>query len=402
MEKLIIKTFGEFSISYGDNVITEHSKRSKKMWTLLQFMIANHNRTIPQSELINLLWGNKSSENPVGALKTSLHRLRNCLSELGLPEGEEIIVNSMGTYAFNNRLESEIDFDMFESLYKKSLAAQSEKEKTNLYLSAAELYRGDFLSRSKDDAWVAPLTAYYHSLYIRIVKDLIQTMFKHKYYSDIIAVCRKALDIEQLDDFIHYYYIKALFETGDKAAAKIHYAYVMDLFYNKHGINPSPEFVSLYEETVKDDRSYNVNFGILKGQLDDLNEESGAFYCEFPFFKHVYQLEVRDAVRNDRPTHLCLITAVSKLQQELEPKALNRVTTKLSDCIRSSLRTRDVFSRYSASQFVLLLTNTTKEQAEMVLNRILKRFKKENPKLNCTLLYKFDKVGREKSGDRRN
>jgi hypothetical protein len=159
----------------------------------------------------------------------------------------------------------------------------------------------------------------------------------------------------------------------------------MDLFYNKHGINPSPEFVSLYEQTVKDDRTYNVNFGILKGQLDDLNEEIGAFYCEFPFFKRVYQLEVRDAIRSDRPTHLCLITAVSKTQEELEPKVLNRVTGKLSECIKSSLRSRDVFSRYSASQFVLLLTNTTKEQAEMVLNRILKRFKKENPDVRVSI-----------------
>ncbi len=394
MDTLKITTFGEFSISYGDKVITEQTKRSKKMWTLLQFMIANHNRTITQSELINLLWGNKSSENPVGALKTSLHRLRSCLAELGLPEGQEIIVNSMGSYAFNNRLKCEIDFDTFEMLYKRSVAAQSEKEKTNLYLAAIDLYKGDFLNRSRDDSWVAPLTSYYHSLYVRIVRDTIDTMFKHRYYSDLLTICRKAINIENLDDFIHYHYIKALFETGDKATAKSHYAYVMDLFYNKHGINPSPEFVSLYEQTVKDDRSYNVNFGILKGQLDDISDETGAFYCEFPFFKHVYQLEVRDAVRTDRPTHLCLITAVSKTQEELEPKALNRVMGKLSECIKTSLRSRDVFSRYSASQFVMLLTNTTKEQAEMVLNRLLKKFKKDNPKLNCTLLYKFDKVGK--------
>ena len=406
MEKLKITTFGEFSISYGDKVITEQSKRSRKMWTLLQFMIANHNRDISQAELINLLWGEKNSENPVGALKTSLHRLRSCLAELELPDGQEIIINSMGAYAFNNRLDCEIDFDRFEALYKKSISAQSEKEKTNLYLQAIDLYRGDFLGRSRDDSWVAPLNAYYHSLYVRIVRETVETMFKHRYYSDLLAICRKALTIEQLDDFIHYYYIKTLFETGDKTTAKSHYAYVMDLFYNKHGINPSPEFVSLYEQTVKDDRSYNVNFGILKGQLDDIGEETGAFYCEFPFFKHVYQLEIRDAIRTDRPTHLCLITAVSKTQEELEPKALNRVTGKLSDCIKNSLRSRDVYSRYSASQFVILLSNTTKEQAEMVLNRILKRFKKDNPKMNCTLLYKFDRVGKTVpqniEGDRRN
>lgn len=395
METLKITMFGEFSVTYGDRVITEQSKRSKKMWTLLQFLIANHNRDISQSELTSLLWGEKNSENPVGALKTSLHRLRGCLSALELPEGEEIIVNAMGTYAFNNSLNAQIDFDDFETLYKKSLIAQSEKEKTALSMAAINLYKGDFLHKSRDDEWIKPINAYYHSLYLRIVRETLETFYRHKYYTELLDIARRALTIEQLDDQIHYYYVKALAESGEKAAAKTHYAYVMDLFYNKNAVNPSPEFISLYEQTVKDDRAYSTDFGILKGQLDDQRDEPGTFYCEFPFFKHVYQLEVRDAVRSGRIAHLCLLTAVSKTQEDLESKQLGRVMAKLSDCIRVSLRSRDVFSRYSASQYVMLLTNTTKEQAEMILNRILKRFKRDNPKLNCTLLYRFDRVGRE-------
>ncbi len=401
MEQLKITMLGDFSISYGNNVITEQSKRSRKMWTLLQFMIAKHSREIPQSELIDLLWGDKNSDNPVGALKTSLHRLRSCLDALGLPEGTEIIINSMGTYSLNSWLDCYIDFDEFEALYKKSMLAQSEKEKTNLYLEAIELYKGDFLNHSRAESWVAPMTNYYHSLYLRIVHDTIEILYKHKYYSELMNVCRKALEIEKLDDKIHLYYVKALLDTGETAAAKRHYAYVMDLFYNKNGQNPSPEFVALYEKTVKDDSAYNADFGILKGQLDSIDDGIGAYYCEFAFFKHVYQLEIRDAVRSGRPTNLCLLTAVSKSQEELETKQLNRIMTRLSDCISSSLRSRDVYSRYGASQFVLLLSNTTKEQAAMVLDRILKRFKRDNPKLGCTLLYKFDRAGKTDPGEKK-
>ena len=394
MDSLKITMLGDFSMSYGENTITEQSKRSKKMWTLLQFMIANHSREISQNELISLLWGDKDSDNPVGALKTSLHRLRACLDSLGLPEGVEIIVNSMGTYSLNSRLNCEIDFDEFDALYKKSTIAQSEKEKTTLYLQAIELYKGDFLHRSRSDSWVTPINNYYHSLYLRIVHDTVEILYRHKRYNELINICRRAFEIEKLDDRIHLYYVKALLDIGEKSAAKQHYTYVMDLFYNRNGINPSPEFVALYEHTVKDDNAYNADFGILKGQLDSIDDGIGAYYCEFAFFKHVYQLEIRDAVRSGRPTNLCLITAASKSQDDLEAKQLNRVMTKLSDCISSSLRSRDVFSRYGASQYVLLLTNTTKEQAEMVLDRILKRFKRDNPKLGCTLLYKFDKAGR--------
>ncbi|MCM1334442.1 MAG: diguanylate cyclase [Bacteroides sp.] len=400
METLKITMFGEFSIAYGDNIITEQSKRSKKMWTLLQFLIANHNRDISQAELIDLLWGARAGDNPVGALKTSLHRLRACLSALGLPEGEEIIVNKMGSYAFNNALNASIDFDDFELYYKKSLNAQSEKERTTLSMKAIELYDGDFLPKSSEVEWIAPLTAYYHSLFLKIVRETLETLYRHRYYTEILDISRRALTVEKLDDKIHYYYVLALAESGEKAKAKEHYAYVMDLFYNKNAINPSPDFIALYEQTVKDDRAYSTDFAILKGQLDDQRGEPGTFYCEFPFFKHVYQLEVRDAERSGRLTSLCLLTAVSPDQEDLEPKRLEKVMTKLSECIRTSLRSRDVYSRYSVSQFVMLLTNTTNEQAEMILNRILKRFKKENPRLACTLLYRFDRVGRdgERSG----
>ena len=270
MDKIKIKMFGDFSISYGKNVITEQSKRSKKMWTLLEFMIANHNREISQAELIELLWGDKDSDNPVGALKTSLHRLRACLSSLELPEGTEMIINSMGTYSLNNNLDCEIDFDIFEGLYKKSMLAQSEKEKTSLYLSAIDIYKGDFLHKSRTESWVIPINTYYHSLYLRMEHDTIDILFRHKYYNELINICRKAFETENLDDKIHLYYIKALLEIDEKTAAKKHYTYVMDLFYNKNGINPSPEFVALYEKTVKDDNNYSADFGILKGQLDSI------------------------------------------------------------------------------------------------------------------------------------
>ena len=84
------------------------------------------------------------------------------------------------------------------------------------------------------------------------------------------------------------------------------------------------------------------------------------------------------------------------MQGEIETKQLNRIMVRLGDVLSSSLRARDVYSRYSASQYVILLTNTTSEQAEMVMNRILKHFKRDNPKVSCTLLYKFDKVGKNK------
>ena len=60
MEKLKINMLGEFSMSYGNNVITEQSKRSKKMWTLLEYMIANKGSILTREQLALKIWGYES------------------------------------------------------------------------------------------------------------------------------------------------------------------------------------------------------------------------------------------------------------------------------------------------------------------------------------------------------
>ena len=54
-DKIVVKTFGGFSMSYGENIISDQDNRSKKIWTIIEYLIANHNRSITQTQLISLL-----------------------------------------------------------------------------------------------------------------------------------------------------------------------------------------------------------------------------------------------------------------------------------------------------------------------------------------------------------
>jgi len=72
MEKLYIRMLGEFSLQFGENKISDHSNRSKKVWLLLAYLICHKGRIIPRKELISLLWGDDpSSSNPENTLKLS-------------------------------------------------------------------------------------------------------------------------------------------------------------------------------------------------------------------------------------------------------------------------------------------------------------------------------------------
>jgi len=381
MQPVIITTLGEFSIAYGDNIIAEKDKRSKKMWTLLKYLTAFMDKNVTQSELIEILWGDELDvNNPTGALKTQLHRLRASLDSLGISPEEELVVSYAGTYAFNKKLEYEIDVVIFEECFKSSLRTDiSEKEQISYVKKAFDLYGGDFLKNSADEKWVIPIRVYYHSIYVKIVHRLLEALYKHKQYTEVINVCQKALLVESADQRIHIYMIQALMALDNRDAAKKHYKYVIDLLFNELGVNPVPELRALYREMLDKDEDFENDLEAIKQKLKDNKGESegGAFYCELEVFKSIYRLKMRDAERTDQKLQICLITVSDHMGRAAEPKVIIEEMKRLHGCVSRTLRKNDIFARYSVPQYVLMLPTATDETAEVVVNRINQRFSKE-------------------------
>ncbi|MDE6580256.1 MAG: winged helix-turn-helix domain-containing protein, partial [Ruminiclostridium sp.] len=146
MEKIKITMFGEFSISYSEKTISEHSKRSKKLWLLLQYLVVHHTRSVTQSELIDILSGEDEGVNPTSALKTQVHRLRDILSELEHPLPVIICVN--GAYSINPEIELDIDSERFEETFKAAGVCDDSNEKLRLILETVNIYSGEFLAKS--------------------------------------------------------------------------------------------------------------------------------------------------------------------------------------------------------------------------------------------------------------
>jgi len=67
MKHLHIQMFGKFSLKAGSVQISSGDNRSRKLWLLLAYILCHRERIIPRKELINLLWGDESSNNPENA-----------------------------------------------------------------------------------------------------------------------------------------------------------------------------------------------------------------------------------------------------------------------------------------------------------------------------------------------
>ena len=81
-KELKVCMFGGFSIRYGEKELTENSGRMKKVWALIEFLLAYRGNDVSQENLMEALWGDEEFVNPLGTLKNLVYRARKLLMEL--------------------------------------------------------------------------------------------------------------------------------------------------------------------------------------------------------------------------------------------------------------------------------------------------------------------------------
>lgn len=389
---IYVNMLGGFSIRIEHHQINDQSNHSKKPWILLEYLITFRNREISPSELIELIWSNDKSTNPSGALKTLLFRSRKLLLPLNYPT-HELIIQSRGSYAWTKNFKTVVDIDIFESLCEQAFKSKdSPKEKLDLCLSAIEIYKGDFLPQSEWESWVVPISTYYHSLYQKLVHDTIDLLKETESYQKIIDVCQKAIQVEAFDETFHYNLIYSLYKTGNQHGAMEHYNHTVDMFYNEFAITPSDDLKELYK-TIRDTKhGITTDLSTIQEVLQEESCTKGAFYCEYSVFKDIYQLESRAIIRTGDSIYLCLLTLTDLNGQLLKPAILTKAMDEMNETIRSSLRRGDVYTRYSISQYMILLPTATYENGEIVLRRIAQTFRKQYTRRDLMVSYSLQAV----------
>ena len=251
--------------------------------------------------------------------------------------------------------------------------------KLQYYLAALDIYKGDFLPKLAMEAWVTPINAYYHSLFLSLIGEVLEILSEKEAYEEIVHRCTKAIQIEPFNENLYYHMITALVRTGNQKAALSQYDQMTELFFNNFGVTPSEELTELYKEVVRTTNSMETDLTVIKEYLQEKSITDGAFYCEYEFFKNIYRLEARALARSGEAVYLCLLTISDLSNKGLAPKILKNAMTKLDNSIRLSLRQGDIYSKYSASQYIIMLPSANYENSKLIANRITGRFRRENP-----------------------
>lgn len=389
---IYINMLGEFSITINGHTVNDQNNQSKKPWLLMEYLIAFRNREVSPSELIELIWGDEESNNPASALKTLMFRSRKLLAPLDYPP-QKLLIQRRGSYAWTQELTTIVDTDLFEARSTKGLdETLSPAEQLEACLTALNLYKGDFLPKSDYESWVIPVSTYYHSLYQKVAHQAVDILLSQNDYPQIADICQKATLIEPYDEDLHYHLIEALYKSGRQRAALSQYKHTVDMLYNEFAITPSEHLKSLYKLIRDTEHGITTDLSVIQDSFAQNNQKSGAFFCEYAVFKDIYRLESRAIERTGDSIFLCLLTLSDLNGALLAQPFLNKGMEILKESIRTSLRSGDAYSRYSVSQYIILLPTAIYEHGEMVMQRISQNFHKLYTRKDMMVGYSLQNV----------
>ena len=389
VKRVTVTMLGGFRIRVDGNVLTDEINRSQKLWNVLCYLIAHRERTVPQSEFIELFWPEENSANPTNALKTLLYRVRSLLEPL-FGEGLEPILSQRGAYAWNPAIACEMDVDRFELLCRRAQdTALPAQKRMALYEEAAEMYRGDYLPKLANQMWVVPISAHYHALYLEAVKEYADLLEHAEKFETMAELCTRASQLDPLDESLHTLIVRALLRQGKDSAALSHYEKATDLLYRNLGVRPSEELRALYREIMDVEERLETNLEVIQANLREAAQRPGAFVCEYGFFKEAYRLEARRSARSGACVHIALVT-VSLPDGGVPPLGvLNTTMDQLLEVLVHNLRRGDVVSKYSGAQYVVMLPAANFEDSTMVVERIVNAFYRQHRRNFLKITYRI-------------
>ena len=117
------------------------------------------------------------------------------------------------------------------------------------------------------------------------------------------------------------------------------------------------------------------------------DDRQGAFQVEYGEFAHIYDFMNRFSERSNQETQILLFTLFSSDGRDVKLERMEIAMQCMEQAICKSLRGVDVGTRYSSSQFLVVLMGTEKENVRVVTDRIIQNYFKLYGNKDITLTF---------------
>lgn len=373
---LSVYMLGRFSVEYGDQILSLGRNSSSKLIQLLQIVWLAGEKGVTRDNLAGMLYDRDSLSSLNNSLNNLIYRLRKVLAESGFPKSLYVI-NQDGVYFWDRAIPVWVDAREFERLVEMGdKKRQQEKETFQYYKKAEELYQGELLTSISTENWVIVESLRFKRMYERAVSWLGDYMKGQKDYPGMYQLYRQAAQVYPFDNW-QVGQIESMTYMGRYKEAFLLYDNTAKRYSEEMGLPPSDKMLECYKTMS---RQFVNRPDVLKNIRAELREQEdekiNAYYCSLPSFIDIYRLSARRSERNGQPFCLMLCTITDYEGKVIQNQEKLRARSELlRKTIGRALRRSDVYAKYSASQYLILLTGVGEENSEVVGKRICRNFR---------------------------
>ena len=372
---LYVKMLGGFSMSYNGKTIAGSSKSSiSQNNALLQILIHSREKGVTRDRLEELLFGDREVDNAHHSLRSVIYNAKKYLEKAGLPK-LNYSISEKDAFYWTNEIEVVEDAYEFEKLYMKAGEETDPRRRLESYLKASYEYGGEFLPMQTNNVWAVRESMRYEKIFAECVENAGRILREFEDFERMKELGQYASVIAPLSDW-ESLTMEALVRMRKYDDAIRLYEHTVNYYLDELGIHPSGKIVEWFEHLGK---GITHQHSVLEEIQKDLNgndsESSGGFLCIYPVFQGIYRSNRRLLDRMGTSSYLMLCTILDgKGNPMKEGTVLDRLSDRLIESARTSVRRGDTLCSYGKGQCLILLVNTSREDCSIVQQRINKSF----------------------------
>lgn len=362
------------------------SGRAHRLWLLVAYLIVNRDHGVSPQELIDLLWPEVTSNNPASTLQNNVSRARALFSEANFDGARDLIKHTDGLYYWAPERSTLLDIEIFETNARRigDFLSADDAEGIELALETCKLYTGDFLSDATDITWCANLAVYYRTLYKRLCKTTIIALMEAGRLKEAQTLCLQVCVLDPAAEEFSLLLMQAYLADANPTAALEQYQTIANYLSQTYDIQPSAELETQREIALQELYGQSMNEQGIRTFLFESNDDEGAFACSNAVFREIALLRLREMERSGEDSHIIAIS-FSNPSTKTARRIIN--AKRVAQVLSATLRASDPFTKVGSNQFLVLLPGASAENARMVYERIVARFKDNFPR--AELAFRF-------------
>ncbi len=178
--------------------------------------------------------------------------------------------------------------------------------------------------------------------------------------------------------------MQAYLADANPTAALEQYQTIANYLSQTYDIQPSAELETQREIALQELYGQSMNEQGIRTFLFESNDDEGAFACSNAVFREIALLRLREMERSGEDSHIIAIS-FSNPSTKTARRIIN--AKRVAQVLSATLRASDPFTKVGSNQFLVLLPGASAENARMVYERIVARFKDNFPR--AELAFRF-------------